>query len=94
MFWTHKHFGFNDIGLYILLQQNQLSQIVYLSQVFCKTDGDEQAEVNVVDEEEEEYEILVDHMVNDDTVDHDQNWLPSSHVYCLPQHMTNLNLGA
>lgn len=33
-------------------------------------------------------------MVNDDTVDHEQEPLPTRHVYCPPQHMTNLNLGA
>ena len=34
-------------------------------------------------------------MVNDNTntVDHEQDPLPASHVYCSPQHMTNLNLG-
>lgn len=33
-------------------------------------------------------------MVNDDTVDHEQEPLPASHVYCPPKHMTSLNLGA
>lgn len=54
MFLSHEHFGFNDIELYILQQQNQLSQFVDPSQVFCEIDDDEQAEVDVVDEEEEE----------------------------------------
>lgn len=31
MFRTHEHYGFNDIDLYILLQQTQLSQIIDLS---------------------------------------------------------------
>lgn len=94
MFLRHEHFGFNDIELYILAQQNQLPQIIDPSQVFCEHDDKEQAEVDVVDEEKEEDKILVDHMVNDDIVNHEQNLLPSGHVYCLPQLMTNLNLGA
>lgn len=94
MFQTHEHFGFNDIELYILLQQNQVSQIVDLSQVFCKIDDDKQVEVDVVDEEEDEDEILVHHMVNDDTIDHEQEPLPLSHVYYSPHNMTTFNLGA
>lgn len=33
-------------------------------------------------------------MVNNDTVNHEQEPLPSGHVYCPPQNMTNYNLGA
>lgn len=71
-----------------------MSQIVDLSRVFCETGDDEQAEVDVVDEKEEEDELLVDQKVNYDTFDHEQEPLPSFHVYCPPQHMTNLNLDA
>lgn len=31
-------------------------------------------------------------MVNGDSVDHEQEPLLLSHVYCSPEHMTNLNL--
>lgn len=44
-----------------------MSQFVDLLQVFCETDDDEQAEVDVVDEGEED-EILVNQMVNDNTL--------------------------
>ena len=71
-----------------------MSQIADSPQVFWETGNDKQAEVDVVDEEEEEDEILVDQMVNNDTVDHGQERLPTSHVYCPLQHMTSLNLGA
>lgn len=93
MFQTHEDSGFKDIKLYILLQQTQLSQIIDPSQVFCETSDEEQAKVDVVDNEEEKDEILVDHMVNDESIDHKQQPLPWSHVYYLPEHMTKLNLG-
>ena len=93
MFLSHEHSEFNDIDLYILQQQNHLSQIVDLPQVFCETYDDKQAKVGVVDEEEEKDEILVDQMVNDDTVDYEQEPLLVGHVYCPPQHMTIFNLG-
>lgn len=51
IFLSHERSGSNDIELYILLQQNQLSHIVDPSQVFCEIDGNEQAEVDVVVEE-------------------------------------------
>lgn len=71
-----------------------MSRLVYPSQVFCETDDDEQDEVDVVDEEEKKDEIMVNQMVNNETVDHQQEPLPVSHVSCPPQHMANLNLGA
>jgi hypothetical protein len=43
-----------------------MSRFIDQSQVFCETDDDEQAKVNVVDEEEEEAKLLVDSMVNDE----------------------------
>lgn len=63
-----------------------------LSQVFCEIGDDEQAEVSVVDEEEGEDEILIDQMVDNDTVNHEKEPLPHGHVYFPPQYMTNLNL--
>lgn len=50
------------------------------------------AYVDVVDNEEEESEIHVDYMLNSNTEDDDQEPLPLSLVYFLPQHVTNLNL--
>lgn len=32
-------------------------------------------------------------MVNGESIDHEQESLPSSHVYCSPEHVTNLNFG-
>ena len=66
-----------------------MSQFIDQSQVFCETD-DEQAEVNVPDDEEEEVEIMVDSMVN---VDEEDEPILVNHVYCPPQNMTRLNLG-
>ena len=49
--------------------------------------------MDAVDEEEEETEIQVDHMLNNDIEDDDQPPpIPHSHVYNLPQHMTNMDL--
>lgn len=58
--------------------------------MFCETD-DQQAEVNVPDDKEEEPEIMVDSMVN---AEEEEEPIPTSHVYCPPQHMTRLNLGS
>ena len=44
--------------------------------MFCETD-DEQAEVNVPDDEEEEPEIMVDSMV---TAEEEEEPIPASHV--------------
>ncbi|KAI5420271.1 hypothetical protein KIW84_044169 [Lathyrus oleraceus] len=63
--YDNEQSGYNDIELYILPHQQQVSQFIDQSQVFCKTD-DEQAKVNVPDDEEEEVEIMVDSMVNAD----------------------------
>ncbi|KAI5394026.1 hypothetical protein KIW84_060931 [Lathyrus oleraceus] len=53
---------------------------------------EEEAEVDVVDEEEET-EIQVDHMLNNDIEDDDQpSPIPPSHVYNPPQHMTNMDM--
>ena len=49
--------------------------------------------MDVVDEEEEETEIQVDHMLNKDDEDDDQPPpITHSHVYNSPQHMTNMHL--
>lgn len=104
MFQTREHFGLNNIELAVLAvsaktrehlspQQSQQSQIIDQSQVFNETNDEKQAKYDVVDEEEEQDEILVDYMVNDEYVFHEQEPLPTSHVYCPPKHMTNLNLG-
>jgi hypothetical protein len=90
MFGSHEQSGYNDIELYILPHQQQESQYIDQSQVFCETD-DEQAEVNVPDDEEEEPEIIVDSMVN---AEEEEEPIPAGHVYCPPQHMTRLNLGS
>lgn len=52
MFRTYEHFGFNNIELYILIQQTQFSHIIDLSQVFCEADNDEHTKVDVVVKEE------------------------------------------
>ncbi|KAI5405810.1 hypothetical protein KIW84_052539 [Lathyrus oleraceus] len=88
MFVSHGQSGYNDIKLYILPHQQQVSQFIDQSQVFCETD-DEQAEVNVPDDKEE-VEIMVDSMVN---ADEEEEPIPASHVYFPPQHMARLNLG-
>lgn len=52
-----------------------------------------EAEVGIVDDEEES-EIYVDYLLNINTEDDDHQMpLYASHVYCLPQHMKNLKLG-
>lgn len=79
IFLSHEHFEFNDIELYILQQQNQLSQIVDLPQVFVKLTMTNKPKSM---------------LVNDDTVEYEQEPLLVGHVYCPPQHMTSLNLGA
>lgn len=78
--------------MYISLQQTRESQFADQSQVFDKSSGDDHTDVDVVESEEEEDETLVDHMVNDDSIDHEHEQLTSSHVYYPPDHMTNLNL--
>lgn len=105
---SHEHFGFNYIELYTLLQQtlpSQQSQIIDQSE-YASIDSDEvedeaedinsnevEAEVNILDEEEKESEIKVDYLLNTNAEDDDhQASLSLSHVYCSPQHMTNLNL--
>ncbi|CAK8534379.1 unnamed protein product [Lathyrus sativus] len=92
MFDSHEHSGFDYIEVYLLLCQTQ-------HQVGETTNVDE---VDVVDKEEEETEAMVDQMVNlfetgDYTAltplqDIDEETLPLRHMYCPPQHMTNLQL--
>ncbi|CAK8530304.1 unnamed protein product [Lathyrus sativus] len=92
MFDSHEHSGFDYIEVYLLLCQTQ-HQVGETTNVY---------EVDVVDEEEEETEAMVDQMVNlFDTGDYtaltpfqdiDEETLPLRHMYCPPQHMTNLQL--
>lgn len=91
-----EHFIFNFIELYILLQQpkqSKQSENVEHSKIFDQSQIFDQAkaEVNVVNNEEEESEIQVIFMLNNTKVDY-QEPLPPSNVYCPPHHMINLNL--
>ena len=58
MFSSHEYSGYDSIELYIILREPQLSHMVDPLET-------EQAEVDVVDEEEED-ELEFDDMVNDD----------------------------
>ena len=103
MFVSHEHSGCNCIELYITLQPcipSQKSQITsqdesgeFDPQWSDDVNPEVEAEVDVVDEKEEETEIQVDHMLNNDDEDDDQPPpIPPSHVYNPPQHMTNMDL--
>ena len=53
----------------------------------------EQAEVDAVDEEEEDDELEFDDMVNNDSEDDGIPCIPSNEIYTPPPHMTNFNMG-
>ena len=105
MFVSHEHSGCNCIELYITPQPCIPSQ---QSQITSQDESDDvnsqysddvdpeaeaEAEVNVVDDEEEEIETQVDHILNNNIEDDDHPTpLPLSHVYNLPQHMTNMDM--
>ena len=96
MFRTHEQSGFDEIELYVLLQQPDQSQVVDPSQDFKEEDEsneDNHPEVDVIDQEEEDDEAMIDCMVNDDAEDQEHEPIPTSHAYDPPFHMTNLNLG-
>ncbi|XP_058776761.1 uncharacterized protein LOC131651108 [Vicia villosa] len=90
MFVNHEYSGYESIELYVTLPEVQPSQLVE-SQVIDSL-VDEQAEVDVVDEEEEAPEIEVDHMVNEESEDEQDVVVPPDQVYMPPVHMRNLNL--
>ncbi|XP_058733968.1 uncharacterized protein LOC131605653 [Vicia villosa] len=89
MFANHEYSGYECIELYVTLPEVQTTQMVE-SQVIDAL-GDEQAEVDVVDEEEEAPEIEVDNLVNEESEDEPEVVVPRDQVHMPPVHMRNLN---
>ncbi|XP_058727180.1 uncharacterized protein LOC131598613 [Vicia villosa] len=89
MFANHEYSGYECIELYVTLPEVQPTQMVE-SQVIDAL-GDEQAEVGVVDEEEEALEIEVDNLVNEESEDEPEVVVPRDQVHMPPVHMRNLN---
>ncbi|XP_058741164.1 uncharacterized protein LOC131613519 [Vicia villosa] len=89
MFANHEYSGYECIELYVTLPEVQPTQMVE-SQVIDAL-GDEQAEVDVVDEEEEAPEIEVDDLVNEECEDEPEVVVPRDQVHMPPVHMRNLN---
>ncbi|XP_058767146.1 uncharacterized protein LOC131640781 [Vicia villosa] len=89
MFANHEYSGYECIELYVTLPEVQPTQMVE-SQVIDAL-GDEQAEVDVVDEEEEAPEIEVDNLVNEESEDEPEVIVPRDQVHMPPAHMRNLN---
>ncbi|XP_058765804.1 uncharacterized protein LOC131639320 [Vicia villosa] len=89
MFANHEYSGYECIELYVTLPEVQTTQMVE-SQVIDALE-DEQAEVDVVDEEEEAPEIEVDNLVNEESEDEPEVVVPRDQVHMPPVHMRNLN---
>ncbi|XP_058766187.1 uncharacterized protein LOC131639741 [Vicia villosa] len=88
MFANHEYSGYECIELYVTLPEVQPTQMVE-SQVIDAL-RDEQAEVDVVDEEEAP-EIEVDNLVNEESEDEPEVVVPRDQVHMPPAHMRNLN---
>ena len=95
MFVSQEHSGCNCIELYITLQPcipSQQSQLTSLDesgeddlQWSDDVNPEAEAEVDVIDEEEEDTKIQVDQILNNDIEDDDQPPpIPPSHVYNPP----------
>lgn len=69
MFYNHEYSGYNSVELYVLLQNRHMSQTL-MSQVVNPI-GDEQAEVDIVEEEGEEPELEADNVMNDESEEED-----------------------
>ncbi|XP_058737866.1 uncharacterized protein LOC131609997 [Vicia villosa] len=91
MFANHEYSGHDSIELYVMLQDPQLSQPIE-SQVVDPIEA-ELAEVDVVEEEEEDEELKFDNMVNDDSEDDVLLEIPPNEIYTPPSHMKNFNMG-
>ncbi|XP_058754621.1 uncharacterized protein LOC131627783 [Vicia villosa] len=89
MFANHEYSGYEYIELYVTLPEVQPTQLVE-SQVIDSL-VDEQAEVDVVDEEEEAPKIEVDHLVNEESEDEPDVVVPPDQVHMPPAHMRNVN---
>ncbi|XP_058779636.1 uncharacterized protein LOC131653497 [Vicia villosa] len=91
MFAIHEYSGYERIELYVTIQVDTQQSRVVQSQVI-DSPVEEQAEVDVIDEEEDEQETEVDDMVNEEYEDEQDISVSLGHVYEPHAHMTNLNL--
>ncbi|XP_058749008.1 uncharacterized protein LOC131621962 [Vicia villosa] len=85
MFYNHGFSGYDSIELYVLLQQPNESQVVDPIEV-------EQAEVDVIDEDEEDPELAFDDMVNDESEEDVEGVIPPISTYTPPSHMSNVDM--
>src|ERR1051325_2377658 len=83
MFCNHEYSAYDSIELYVVFQDTER----------VDPTEEEQAEVDVVDEEEEADEMQFNNMVNKDSESDKERQLPPHEIYTPPPYMTTLNIG-
>ena len=82
MFCNHEYSGYDSIQLYVVFQDTER----------VDPTEEEQAEVDVADEEEEAEETQFNIMVNEESEAEEESQLPPHQIFTPPPYMTTLNM--